>query len=236
MRGISTSSTVAPRRRASLAGLLHPGVPFHPLPRLSVRRLFLGGTFRPAEMETSRAEPRVPAGQGGRHVLGGATGDGVHRRDDSGGRADGALLRPGRGKICRRHPDRAARCHRPRLAHRREPGHRTGARCLGSAHIQKCGGDGRRHESSGLVRGGLVCLRQRNRHRDSDRSAAGVRRRAGERAAGLPAAAGSFVRVDIKAVNPPHPSWAIPVHAYFQRTGTGWKLVGFERLPDGSRS
>jgi hypothetical protein len=50
--------------------------------------------------------------------------------------------------------------------------------------------------------------------------------------AGLPSAAGSFVRVQIRAVNPPHPSWAVPVHAYFQRVGGGWKLVGFERLPD----
>jgi hypothetical protein len=49
---------------------------------------------------------------------------------------------------------------------------------------------------------------------------------------GLPAGAGSFVRADIKAVSPPHPSWANPVHAYFQRTAAGWKLVGFERLPD----
>jgi hypothetical protein len=44
--------------------------------------------------------------------------------------------------------------------------------------------------------------------------------------------AGGFIRVDIKAVNPPHPSWSVPAHAYFQRTGSGWKLVGFERLPD----
>jgi hypothetical protein len=53
--------------------------------------------------------------------------------------------------------------------------------------------------------------------------------------AGLPTAAGAFVRADINAVNPPHPSWAVPVHAYFQRTGSGWKLVGFERLPDEAR-
>ena len=48
---------------------------------------------------------------------------------------------------------------------------------------------------------------------------------------GVPASAGSFVRVDIKAVNPPHQSWANPVHAYFQRTAAGWTLVGFERMP-----
>ena len=50
---------------------------------------------------------------------------------------------------------------------------------------------------------------------------------------GLAASAGSFVRVDIRAVNPPHSSWANPVHAYFQRRAGGWKLVGFERLPGG---
>jgi hypothetical protein len=48
----------------------------------------------------------------------------------------------------------------------------------------------------------------------------------------LPGAAGSFVRVDIKATGGAHPSWAVPVRAYFKRTGTGWTLVGFERLPD----
>ena len=52
---------------------------------------------------------------------------------------------------------------------------------------------------------------------------------------GLPAASGSFVRVDIKAVNPPHPSWTVPVRAFFTRTGSGWSLVGFERLPEDAR-
>jgi hypothetical protein len=31
-----------------------------------------------------------------------------------------------------------------------------------------------------------------------------------------------------------HPSWAIPVQAFFVRNGQDWKLVGFERLPDGA--
>jgi hypothetical protein len=48
----------------------------------------------------------------------------------------------------------------------------------------------------------------------------------------LPTATGSFVRADIGATGAPHPSWASPVHAYFKRTGNGWKLVGFERMPD----
>jgi len=50
---------------------------------------------------------------------------------------------------------------------------------------------------------------------------------------GLPTADGAFVRVDIKAVNAPHASWGIPVTAFFVRAGGAWKLVGFERLPDG---
>jgi hypothetical protein len=49
--------------------------------------------------------------------------------------------------------------------------------------------------------------------------------------ANLPAAAGSFLRAEIAAVGGAHPSWASPVHAYFKRTGEGWTLVGFERLP-----
>jgi hypothetical protein len=41
--------------------------------------------------------------------------------------------------------------------------------------------------------------------------------------------------VDIKAVNAEQPSWTVPVHAFFKRSGSGWTLVGFERLPDGVR-
>lgn len=48
----------------------------------------------------------------------------------------------------------------------------------------------------------------------------------------LPEAGGSFVRVDISAVEPPHASWSAPVHAYFRRDRGGWTLVGFDRMPD----
>jgi len=51
--------------------------------------------------------------------------------------------------------------------------------------------------------------------------------------AGLPSNEGTFVRVDVSAVNPPHPSWRTPAKIYFVRTGGTWKLVGLERLPDG---
>ncbi len=50
----------------------------------------------------------------------------------------------------------------------------------------------------------------------------------------LPSAPGAFVRIDITSVNPPHPSWLVPVQTYFQRTESSWKLVGLERLPAGT--
>ena len=40
-----------------------------------------------------------------------------------------------------------------------------------------------------------------------------------------------FVRVDIRASGPPHPSWNEPVHAFFRRSGDAWQLVGFDRMP-----
>jgi hypothetical protein len=49
--------------------------------------------------------------------------------------------------------------------------------------------------------------------------------------AGLPAAAGAYVRVEVSAEHPEHPSWARPVHLYFRRAGAGWFLVGLERVP-----
>ncbi len=43
---------------------------------------------------------------------------------------------------------------------------------------------------------------------------------------------GAFLRVDISAPGAPQPSWTAPVHAYFRHTADGWKLVGFDRMPD----
>jgi len=50
----------------------------------------------------------------------------------------------------------------------------------------------------------------------------------------LPAAPGAFVKIEIAADGAPHESWQRPVHVYFVRQQTGWKLIGFERLPDAS--
>jgi hypothetical protein len=49
---------------------------------------------------------------------------------------------------------------------------------------------------------------------------------------GLPTASGSFVAVDIAVDSDAHPTWKRPVRSYFRRGGTGWTLVGFERLPE----
>jgi len=48
----------------------------------------------------------------------------------------------------------------------------------------------------------------------------------------LPGGRGAFVRADISAVQPSLPSWSAPVQAYFRRAPDGWRLVGFDRMPD----
>jgi hypothetical protein len=48
----------------------------------------------------------------------------------------------------------------------------------------------------------------------------------------LPGGRGVFVRADISAVQPANPAWNTPVQAYFRRGADGWRLVGFDRMPD----
>jgi hypothetical protein len=52
----------------------------------------------------------------------------------------------------------------------------------------------------------------------------------------LPRADRTFIKVSIRAVDPPHAPWAVPVDVYFQRTGGGWKLVAVERGPSGPKA
>jgi hypothetical protein len=47
---------------------------------------------------------------------------------------------------------------------------------------------------------------------------------------GLPSS--GYVAVDIAAESAMYPTWKVPVRAYFRQEGGGWKLVGFERLPE----
>ena len=41
----------------------------------------------------------------------------------------------------------------------------------------------------------------------------------------------AFVMAEVRAVDPSHPSWTKPVRVTFNRTSSGWKLVGLERMP-----
>ncbi len=47
---------------------------------------------------------------------------------------------------------------------------------------------------------------------------------------GLSSEAGAYVRIQVRAVDPPHASWTRPVDVYFRRTAGGWALVGLERM------
>ena len=47
---------------------------------------------------------------------------------------------------------------------------------------------------------------------------------------GLPSS--GFVAVDISAVSDNYPTWKQPARAFFRQEGSGWRLVGFERLPE----
>ncbi len=49
--------------------------------------------------------------------------------------------------------------------------------------------------------------------------------------AGLPTTPGAYVMVTLSATGSDFPSWEVPVRAYYQRLDSGWRLVGFERLP-----
>lgn len=49
---------------------------------------------------------------------------------------------------------------------------------------------------------------------------------------GLPSGSDAFVAVDISADTKEHEAWRKPVRAFFRRAGSGWQLVGLERIPD----
>jgi hypothetical protein len=53
--------------------------------------------------------------------------------------------------------------------------------------------------------------------------------------AGLPGQDGAFIKVRMSAVDAPSKSWEQPVDAYFRLRGGEWRLVGFERMPEGQR-
>jgi len=48
----------------------------------------------------------------------------------------------------------------------------------------------------------------------------------------LPGGRGVFVRADIAAISARYPAWSAPVQAYFRSSPDGWRLVGFDRMPN----
>jgi hypothetical protein len=48
--------------------------------------------------------------------------------------------------------------------------------------------------------------------------------------AALPRVNDAFVRVSIRAIEPGHAAWKVPVDVYFRRSGENWTLVGVERM------
>ena len=51
----------------------------------------------------------------------------------------------------------------------------------------------------------------------------------------LPARDGVFIKVQLSAVDAQFESWEKPVDSYFRLRGGQWRLVGFERMPEGQR-
>ena len=43
--------------------------------------------------------------------------------------------------------------------------------------------------------------------------------------------ASEFVQASVHAIDASHPAWEVPVTVTFRREGSGWRLVGLERLP-----
>jgi hypothetical protein len=48
---------------------------------------------------------------------------------------------------------------------------------------------------------------------------------------GVSSGTANFLRIDIAAESPEHPSWRQPIRTHFRRTSSGWQLVGLDRLP-----
>ena len=117
-----------------------------------------------------------------------------------------------------------------RVSERDQPGGQRRARRQRHADVRERRGRGRRRDGSGRrLRRPLGALRQQHGHGHRDRHVDSRRERphAGPVAAG---GAGAYIKVEIRAVQPAHPSWGVPLSAYFRRDG-GWRLVGLERMP-----
>jgi hypothetical protein len=50
----------------------------------------------------------------------------------------------------------------------------------------------------------------------------------------FPDGPGVFISVELSAIGAFNDAWSKPVHVYFRHTDSGWRLVGFERMPQES--
>ena len=183
--------------------------------RVPVDRPVRGRRVRPDDVEAARADGGAAACPRRRQVLGGAAGHGVLRRDDSRHREDRRVQRSGRRSASGRRADQAARQDRPRVP----AGGQADRRCRRwagrpltfrnaavDAGVAAAPGGGYRAEWS---------VRQRHGHVGAKLGATSAPGTRVDAPTGLPATDGKFVRVDVSAVSPPHPSWQTPVKIYF---------------------
>ena len=191
---------------------------------------FEGDRFDPENLEAANANAGLHGDACGRCVLGGAAGDGLHRRSDPRRRAHRPVQRSRRGGASGVGADQAARQDRAHLSSRDQPDRRS-----------RLEGDGTLTFDNAAVRAGFAEAPTRYRAVWSRfDNAAGTSQRIAETEStttsmtaprDLPTAAGSFIEVDISAESAAHPSWREPVRRVLPSRGFGWTLVGLERMP-----
>ena len=231
-RTTPTRATSTSTKGARAEAAAHLGFYLRPWQTMPLRRepaigRFQGDAFDP-NVEAADADGAFLRRARRRHVLGGAAGDGVHRRHDPRGRQDGQYGDPARREAPRRRAHPAPRQDRPRVPARRS----TRSSSSGwptAADVRQRGGCG------GLRAGPGRPTRRRGRASTTPpaRRRRSPRRRAAAKA--LPAPPGlpadGYVKVDVKAARHANEAWTRPVSVYFRRDGGAWTLVGVERLP-----
>ena len=95
---------------------------------------------------------------------------------------------------------------------------------------ERGGGCGLRDRARRLPRR-LVDVRQHHRRERINRRDFGLQSPS-RASAGPFGLSGVFIKVELSAAGGP-PSWQQPVRAYFRHRDGAWRLVGFERLPEG---
>ena len=146
---------------------------------------------------------------------------------------DRQLHRSGGGEAARRHPDQAARQDRPRvlLAHQSARPLRADRRRAGLREPRRQGRPQPRLPSRATRRRGTASTTA-PAAADQIGSPTTTSQDRLQAPADLPRDANSYVKVSIRAVEPPHAPWATPVDVYFRRAGNAWRLVGVERLAE----